>query len=94
MLFHISDVKIKCFYSGALCPGWEAAEAALMWTVLEHSFRPQQAATYSIHFLACCLEVLGETNVLTWPNENIGNNTLPLRVPLIMYLRLDTRRPL
>lgn len=55
---------------------------------------PEEAASYSFHFLACCLEVCGETNVLTWPNENIGNNTLPLRVPLIMYLRLDTRRPL
>lgn len=24
--------------------------------------------------------------MLTWPNENIGNNMLPLAVPLIMYL--------
>lgn len=30
MLFHISDVKIKCFYRGALWPEWKAAEPALM----------------------------------------------------------------
>ncbi len=68
-----------------------------MLTVLEQSFRPP-VDSILFHPLPCLLSVglgvLGETSALTWPNENIGNNMLPLRVPLIMYLRLDTRRPL
>lgn len=48
--------------------------------------RPRRPHPIRAYCLACCLRVLRETSVLTRPNENIGNNTLPLPVSLIMYM--------
>lgn len=48
--------------------------------------RPGRPHPIRVCCLACCLQALRETSVLTRPNENIGNNTLPFPVSLIMYL--------
>lgn len=86
MFFRISYVKIKCFYRVTPRPQRENAEPSVIWGDFS-------TASYSSSaFPVVC--VLWESSVLTWPNENIGNNMLPLHVPLIMYLQLDSRRPL
>lgn len=55
--------------------------------------RPGRPHPIRVCCLACCLQVLRETSVLTRPNENIGNNTLPLPVSLIMYLNWIVESP-